>query len=184
MRKLIVSTYVTLDGVMEAPENWSFQFWTQDMEEYAYDQLLASDALLMGRKIYDIFASSWPSRGGEFADRMNGLPKYVVSNTLDTVEWNNATLIRRDVADEVARLKQQPGQNILMYGSADLMETLIEHDLVDVYRIWVNPTVLGSGKRLFRDGLRMPGLKLAHATTFDSGVVVLTYHPARQVTTG
>ena len=179
MRKVIVSTYVTLDGVMEAPEKWVFQFWNDEHAKYAHDQLFASDALLMGRLVYEEFAVSWPSRRNEFADRMNALPKYVVSTTLEEAAWNNSTIIKEDVAEEVSRLKQQPGQDILMYGSADLMHTLMQHDLIDEYRIWVHPVVLGSGKRLFREGSETKVLRLVDTTTFSSGVVVLSYQPAQ-----
>ena len=135
MRKIIVSTYVSLDGVIEAPEKSSLKFWNDEHAKYAHDQLFASDALLMGRKVYKDFAASWPSRRNEFADRMNGLPKHVVSTTLEEAEWNNSTIIKENVAEEVYRLKEQPGQDIPMYGSADLMHTLMEHDLIDEYRI-------------------------------------------------
>lgn len=129
----------------------------------------------MGRKVYEGFAASWPSRRNEFADRMNGLPKHVVSTTLEEAEWNNSTIIKENVAEEVSRLKEQPGQDILMYGSADLMHTLMEHDLIDEYRIWVHPVVLGSGKRLFRDESETKILRLVDTTTFSSGVVLLSY---------
>jgi dihydrofolate reductase len=175
VRKIIVSTYVSLDGVIEAPEKWSLKFWNDEHAKYAHDQLFASDALLMGRKVYKDFAASWPSRRNEFADRMNGLPKHVVSTTLEEAEWNNSTIIKENVAEEVSRLKEQPGQDILMYGSADLMHTLMEHDLIDEYWIWVHPVVLGSGKRLFRDESETKILRLVDTTTFSSGVVLLSY---------
>ncbi|MDQ3791652.1 MAG: dihydrofolate reductase family protein [Actinomycetota bacterium] len=175
MRKIILSTYVSLDGVIEAPEKWSLKFWNDEHAKYAHDQLFASDALLMGRKVYKDFAASWPSRRNEFADRMNGLPKHVVSTTLEEAEWNNSTIIKENVAEEVSRLKEQPGQDILMYGSADLMHTLMEHDLIDEYRIWVHPVVLSSGKRLFRDESETKILRLVDTTTFSSGVVLLSY---------
>ena len=173
MRRVVVSTYVTLDGVMEAPEKW--ELWNEEeMEKYAWEQLLASDALLMGRRVYEGFAAAWPSREGEFADRMNSLPKFVVSTTLEAVEWNNTSVIRDDVPNEVAKLKQQPGRDILMYGSGELMHTLMQHDLIDEYRFWVNPIVLGSGKRLFPDGSKTE-FRLVDNTTFSTGVVILAY---------
>jgi dihydrofolate reductase len=175
VRKIIVSTYVSLDVVIEAPEKWSLKLWNDEHAKYAHDQLFASDALLMGRKVYKDFAASWPSRRNEFADRMNGLPKHVVSTTLEEAEWNNSTIIKENVAEEVSRLKEQPGQDILMYGSADLMHTLMEHDLIDEYRIWVHPVVLGSGRRLFRDESETKILRLVDTTTFSSGVVLLSY---------
>ena len=179
MRRVIVSTYVTLDGVMEAPEKWSLKFWNDEHAKYAHDQLFASDALLMGRVVYEGFADSWPSRRNEFADRMNSLPKYVVSTTLDEAEWNNSTIIRENVAEEVSELKQQPGQDILMHGSAELMHTLKRHDLIDEYRLWVHPILLGSGKCLFREESAAKALRLVDTTTFSSGVVILSYQPAQ-----
>src|SRR5436305_2996163 len=121
MRKLVVSEYVTLDGVMEAPNKWSFQFWNEEAAQFKFDELFASDALLLGRVTYQGFAAAWPSMKDEagFGDRMNGLPKYVVSTTLEEAAWNNSTLIKENVAEAVAALKQQPGQDILVAGSAD-----------------------------------------------------------------
>jgi dihydrofolate reductase len=179
VRKVIVSTYMTLDGVMEAPEMWVFQFWNDELAKYAHDQLFASDALLMGRGVYEEFAASWPSRTTEFADRMNSLPKYIVSTTLEEAQWNNSTIIKENVAEEVSRLKQKPGQDILMYGSADLMHTLMQRDLIDEYRLWVHPVILGSGKRLFGEESETKALSFVNTTTFSSGVVILSYQPAR-----
>jgi dihydrofolate reductase len=179
VRKVIVSTYVTLDGVMEAPEKWVFRFWNDELAKYAHDQLFASDALVMGRMVYEEFAASWPSRTTEFADRMNSLPKYVVSTTLEEAAWNNSTIIKENVAEQVSRLKEQPGQDILMYGSADLMHTLTDHDLIDEYRLWVHPVILGGGKRLFDGAGEETFLQLVDTTTFSSGVVVLSYQPAQ-----
>jgi dihydrofolate reductase len=178
MRKLVISTYMTLDGVMAAPEEW--ELWSDEHEQYAWEQLLASDALLMGRKVYEGFAGSWPSRDGEFADRMNALPKFVVSSTLEAAGWNNTTIISRDVPEGVAELKRQPGRQILMYGSGALMHTLTRHHLVDEYRIWLNPLVLGAGQRLFPDGTDQITLKLVDTHTFGTGVIVLFYQPAEQ----
>lgn len=127
-----------------------------------------------------MFAASWPSRRGEFASRMNRLPKFVVSTTLDEVEWSNSSLISGDVPKAVSKLKQQSGQDILIYGSGELMHTLMQHDLIDEYRFWVNPVVLGSGKRLFSDGSSKTALKLVDTTTFSTGVVILAYQPARK----
>ena len=192
MRKVVLSMYETLDGVVEDPGGvegfehggWSFRFWNEEAADYARDQLLASDALLLGRVTYQGFASAWPSMKDEagFADRMNSLPKYVASRTLDEVEWNNATLIKGDVAEEVARLKQEPGQDILIYGSGELVHTLMKHDLIDEYRLWVHPVVLGSGRRLFGDGTDTTALRLVGTETFSSGVVVLSYQPAGRET--
>ena len=179
MRKVVVSTYVTLDGVMEAPEKWSIKFFNEEAMEFAQNQLFASDALLLGRVTYEGFAAAWPSRSGdEFSDRMNALPKHVVSTTLEEpLEWNNSTLIKGDVVEEVSRLKQQEGEDILVYGSADLTRTLMESDLIDEYRIWVEPVVVGSGKRLFEEQGGEKELELVDTTTFRTGAVILSYRP-------
>src|SRR5215212_1796191 len=184
MRRVVLAMYVSLDGVVEEPA-WTSEFWNDELAKYQYDQLFASDALLLGRVTYQGFAAAWPSMTDEagFADRMNSLPKYVASTTLDDAEWN-ASLIKENVAEEVARLKQQPGQDILIYGSADLVHTLMQHDLIDEYRIWVHPIVLGSGKRLFRGGSDTTVLRLVDTKTFGSGVVVLSYQPARKEAEG
>jgi dihydrofolate reductase len=177
VRKIAVQMYMSVDGVMEAPEKWSFRYWADDHEQYAYQRLLAADALLLGRSTYETFAASWPSRAGDdFAGRMNSLPKYVVSSTLgDNLEWDNSRVIRGDAVAEVSKLKQQPGQDILLYGSNQLFNTLLDHGLIDDFRLWVFPLVLGSGKRLFHDGNEPGNLQLADTTTFSTGVVVLCY---------
>lgn len=187
MRKVIVSEYVTLDGVMEDPGGaegfkyggWSFQFWSEEAAKYKFDELFASDALLLGRVTYQGFAKAWPTITDEagFADRMNNLPKFVVSTTLEVVAWNNSTLIKENIAEEVAKLKQQPGQDILVAGSGDLVHTLMHSDLIDEYRLMVHPVVLGSGKRLFTEGTNTLKLQLLETKTLSSGVVVLTYRP-------
>jgi dihydrofolate reductase len=159
----------------------AFNSSTKKRRSMPYDQLFASDALLLGQVTYQAFADAWPSMTDEvgFADRMNSLPKFVVSKTLEEVEWNNSSRIKENVAEEVSRLKQQPGQGILIYGSSELVNTLMQHDLIDEYRLWVHPVVLGSGKRLFRDdGSDTKVLRLVDAKTFGSGVVVLSYQPS------
>jgi dihydrofolate reductase len=185
MRRVIASEYLTLDGVMEAPGSedslgdrggWSFLYANDEAAAFKFDEVLASDTLLLGRVTYDIFAASWPPRTGEFADRMNHLPKYVVARTLETATWENAHLIRGDVAEAVSRLKEQPGQDILLYGSADLVRALTKHRLIDEYRLMIFPLILGTGKRLFADGSALR-VKRVEAKTFSSGVVVLTYQP-------
>lgn len=177
MRKVIATEYVTLDGVMDEPGTWSFPFWNDELAKYKYDELFASDALLLGRVTYQGFAAAWPTMTGtgDFGERMNSLPKYVASRTLNTVEWN-ASLIKGDVAEEVAKLKQQPGQDILLAGSGDLLHTLMQHGLIDEYRLLLHPIVLGSGKRLFREG-NSTTLKLIETQTFSSGVIALSYQP-------
>jgi dihydrofolate reductase len=179
MSKVVVTEYVSLDGVMDEPGTWSFPFFNDEAAKFKYDELFASDALLLGRVTYQGFAAAWPTMTdtGDFGERMNSMPKYVASRTLDTVEWN-ASLIKGDVAEEVARLKQQPGQDILVAGSGELVHTLMQHDLIDEYRLMLHPIVLGSGKRLFREGSDTKTLRLVETKPFSSGVVVLTYHPA------
>src|SRR6266545_2277713 len=156
MRKLVATEYLTLDGVMEAPGSetslgerggWSFLFSSDEHRQFKFDELMASDALLLGRVTYEIFAAAWPSRTGEFADRMNSLPKYVVSTTLQKAEWNNSHLISdaTHVVEEVVKLKQQPGKDILLCGSAELFQTLSQHNLIDEYRLMVYPIILGTG---------------------------------------
>jgi dihydrofolate reductase len=188
MRRVIASEYLTLDGVMEAPGSedslgdrggWSFLYSSDEAAAFKFAEVMASDALLLGRATYDIFAASWPARTGEFADRMNRLPKYVVSRTLETVAWENTRLIRDDVVETVSRLKEQHGQDILLYGSADLVRALTQSGLIDEYRFMIFPLILGTGKRLFADGSAV-SLKLVEAKTLGSGVVILTYQPERK----
>ena len=187
MRKIIVSEFVSLDGVIEDPGGseksrhggWTFLYWSDDIGKYKADELFACDAQLLGRVTYQGFASSWPTMEGtgEFGERMNGMPKYVVSKTLSRVEWNNSHIIKSNVAEEVARLKQQPGGDILVAGSARLINSLVPHNLIDEYRLLVYPIVLGSGKRLFQDDNTVK-LALVDSKLFSSGVMALTYRPA------
>ncbi|MHB8578001.1 MAG: dihydrofolate reductase family protein, partial [Dehalococcoidia bacterium] len=139
---------------------------------------------LLGRVTYQGFAAAWPTMTGtgDFGEKMNSIPKFVVSTTLEKVEWNNSRLIKGNVAEEVSRLKQQPGQDILLAGSGELVQSLMQHDLIDEYRFMVHPILLGSGKRLFRDGSDTTVLKLVETKTFSSGVVVLAYQPERKET--
>jgi dihydrofolate reductase len=190
MRKVIVSDFVSVDGVMEDP-SWTFRFMSEEREKFKFDELAASDALLLGRVTYEGFAAAWPSMMEqyegprrtelqEYTDMMNGYPKHVASTTLqEPLEWNNSTLIEGEVAEEVSRLKQQPGKDILVFGSGDLVNTLMQHDLIDEYRLMVFPLVVGSGKRLFREGIDDMVLYLVDTQTLGSGVVVLTYWPAQ-----
>jgi dihydrofolate reductase len=189
VRKVIVAEFVSLDGVIEDPR-WTFRFMSEERENFKFDELTASDALLLGRVTYEGFAAAWPSmmeqyRGprraalGEYAEMMDGYPKYVVSTTLEEpLGWNNSTLIKGNVAEEVTRLKQQPGKDILVFGSGALVNTLMQHGLIDEYRLMVFPVVVGSGKRLFGDGIETTVLSLVETNTFGSGVVVLSYSPA------
>ncbi|MES2461265.1 MAG: dihydrofolate reductase family protein [Armatimonadota bacterium] len=176
MRKIIVSEFVTVDGVMESPEKWSCSLWSDEAGQYKHQELFAADALLLGRTTYEGFAAAWPTMTDDdgFADRMNSLPKYVASTTLREAMWNAAP-IQGDFVDEVLRLKQEPGQDILVFGSADLVHALRQQNLVDEYRLMVFPVVAGIGKRLFQDGTDSVPLKLIDTQTFSTGVVVLTY---------
>lgn len=181
MRNIIVSEFVTLDGVMEAPNKWSFQFGrSEDQLQFKFEELKACDALLLGRETYQGFAAAWPTMqgAGEYGERMNSLPKFVVSTTLSEVEWN-ASLLKGNLAEEVSRIKQQPGQDVVIFGSGELVHTLMQQDLIDAYRLMVFPVVVGSGKRLFREGGEKKVLKLVETRTFSSGVIVLTYQPDR-----
>jgi dihydrofolate reductase len=187
MRRLSVSTLVSLDGVFQDPGGfgetvqggWGNPYFTEDGQQDALEHLQASDYFLIGRLTYELLHKSWAGiKGGPYLDRMNEIPKLVASNTLSgSLEWN-ATVIKGDVAAEIARLKQQSGGDIEVYGSATLVQTLIAHDLIDEYRIWVHPIVLGSGTRLFPDGGVSTTLRLAGARTLQSGVAILTYVPA------
>jgi dihydrofolate reductase len=181
VRKVVVSEFVSLDGVMEDP-GWTFGFESDDRDQFKFDELAAADALLLGRVTYEGFASAWPQmeeQTGEYGAWMNGYPKHVVSTTLqEPLEWNNSTLVEGDVAEEVSRLKDQPGKDILIFGSGDLVNSLMQHDLIDEYRLMVFPVIVGSGKRLFNEGGDTKSLKLVGTQTFDSGAIVLTYEPA------
>lgn len=181
MRKVVVTEYMSLDGVMDEPGKWSFPFWSDEAGKFKYDELFASDALLLGRVTYQGFAAAWPTMEGtgEFGERMNSMPKHIASRTLTETEWN-ATLIAGDVPEAVAALKEQPGQDILVAGSAELVHTLMQHNLVDEYRFMVYPIILGSGKRLFTDGIAPTTLQLVGTQTTDRGVVILTYRPAQE----
>jgi dihydrofolate reductase len=183
MREVVVSTYVTLDGVFEEPV-WSAPYWNDDAQLFARDQLWASDALLMGRKTYEAFAAYWPTdewieREGEFAERMNAYPKYVASTSLkEPLDWNNSQVLEGDVAEAVSKLKEEEGKNILMYGSGSLMRALMEEDLVDRWLIWVHPLVLGDGERLFPDATKKTELELVDTTTLGNSIVVLHHKRA------
>ena len=182
MRKVVASEFLSLDGVMGDP-GWTFGFESEDRDQFKFDELAAAEALLLGRKTYEGFAAAWPQmeeQTGEYGAWMNGYPKHVASRTLEEpLEWDNSTLIEGDVAEGVGRLKQQDGKDILVFGSADLVNTLMEHDLIDEYRLMVFPIVVGSGKRLFSEGRDTKTLKLKETKTLGSGVVVLTYEPAQ-----
>ena len=180
MRRIVWSEYVSLDGVVDLPHEWSLSYFSDDLAKYKTDELWASDALLLGRVTYEGFAAAWPDMEdveGDFAVRMNTLPKHVVSTTLEKADWNNSTIIRENVAEEVSRLKHQDGEDILLYGSGALAESLIAEGLVDEIRMLVHPIGVGSGKRLFEGAGDRIGLTLVDTQRFESGVVALTYRP-------
>ncbi len=185
MTRIIVSEFVTLDGVMEAPggepghphTGWVRDFQGPEQIRYKFDEVLEAGSLLIGRVTYESFAGAWPKYSGEFADRMNAMPKHVVSTTLRNPAWNNSTVIAGDVAAEVTRLKKQGGGPILVGGSRTLVHTLMEHNLIDEYRIMIFPVVLGSGRRLFPETQHKTVLRPGDSRPFSSGVVVHTYYP-------
>ena len=179
MRTLAATLFMSLDGVVESPEKWSFQFWSDETQKFKLNELRITDALLLGRVTYEGFAAAWPSRKDTdgFADRFNNMPKFVVSKTLKKLDWNNSHLIKGDLATEVSRLKQQEGQDIVIHGSPTLIRSLLPHDLIDEYRLLVYPLVLGRGKRLFDDASQAK-LKLAESEAFSKGVVKLVYRRA------
>jgi class 3 adenylate cyclase/dihydrofolate reductase len=189
MRRLIVSEFVTLDGVMEAPGHdehrdgknaWALSHAGEDQQRYKIDEVMTAGGLLMGRVTYEIFAAFWPTapRDEGFADRMNSIPKYVVSGSLRTTAWQNTTIIGRNPVEAIIELKRQPGGDIMLYGSSELLNSLVGRGVIDEYRLMVFPVVLGSGKRLFQESTDTTHLELVDTTTFESGVTVLTYRPA------
>ncbi len=177
MRKLVVSEFMSLDGVVEAPM-WTFKYWNDETAKFKGDESDASDALLLGRVTYEGFAEAWPNSKDEGAPYFNGVRKYVVSTTLDKVEWNNSVLIKGDVVEEITKLKQQEGKDIVVHGSVKLVQTLVKHNLVDSIRLLVYPLVLGKGERLFHEGTSAT-LKLVESHSISSGVVALVYQPDR-----
>ncbi|MDQ3670316.1 MAG: dihydrofolate reductase family protein [Actinomycetota bacterium] len=188
MGRIVVTEFVSLDGVMEDPGGaedfrhggWSFEFKRGDEgDKFKLDEALEAEALLLGRATYEGFAAAWPSREGEFADKFNTMPKYVVSSTLEEPEWNNSTVLKGDIPEEVAKLKQEQDGDIVVHGSAQLVQTLFEHDLVDEVRLMVFPVVLGSGKRLFGDTSDKKRLRLADSKKVGDGVTILVYEPER-----
>jgi dihydrofolate reductase len=180
MRKIVAGLFLSLDGVMEAPETWHFPYFNDEMGEAVAAQMAAADTMLLGRRTYEEFAAYWADKGSDvdFADVINNTPKLVASSTLRSVDWQNSTLIEGNVADALRRLKEQPGKDISITGSATLVRSLLRDNLLDELRLLVHPIVVGSGRRLFQgDGDRVP-LKLVDARTFTTGVLYLTYVPA------
>jgi dihydrofolate reductase len=189
MGKIVVTEFVSLDGVIEAPgggEDYRHAGWTFEIErgeegdKFKLDEVMEADAQLLGRVTYEGFAAAWPTIEDEvgFAERMNAMPKYVVSSTLREAEWNNSTVLGGDVAEEVAKLKREIDGMILVAGSAQLVQALVEYDLVDELRLMVFPVVLGAGKRLFGDVSDKKALKLTGSKTLGDGIALLTYEPA------
>ncbi|MFI1393438.1 dihydrofolate reductase family protein [Streptomyces sp. NPDC020681] len=186
MARIIVTEFVSIDGVMEAPgggegfkhDGWSFEIDRGEGDQFKLDETRDTAALLLGRRTYEGFAAAWPSREGEFADLFNSMPKYVISSTLDKPEWANSTVLSGDVAEEVANLKETQDGNIVVHGSARLVQTLLEHDLVDELRLMVFPVVLGTGKRLFGETTDKKRLRLADSKVVGDGVTILTFERA------
>jgi dihydrofolate reductase len=198
--KLVVGTFLTLDGVMQAPGGpeedrdggfeqggWSVNYWNEQMGEIIDGQFAEADALLLGRKTYEIFAAHWPNVDAEddpVATKLNSMPKYVASRTLDAVEWNNSTLLSSDVAEAVEDLKTERGDVIMVQGSHDLIQTLLAHDLVDEFWLWIFPLMLGDGKRLFEAGTIPAALELTKAETSSTGVQMLRYERSGEIDLG
>jgi dihydrofolate reductase len=189
MRRIVVTEFVSVDGVMEGPgpqdpyehAGWTMSYQDPARMQYKLQELFEHDALLLGRVTYDGFAVAWPNMTDEvgFADKMNSMPKFVVSTTLTEPSWQNTTVIADRVPERIAELKSGSGGDILVAGSSRLVGTLVEHDLVDEFRLMTFPVVLGSGKRLFGAAAAKAELKLADVQSYDSGVVTLTYHRER-----
>jgi dihydrofolate reductase len=186
MGRIIVTEFVSLDGVVEDPGGsedfkyggWSFEISRGDEgDKFKLDEAFEADALLLGRVTYDGFAAAWPSREGEFADKFNDMPKYVVSSTLENPDWNNSTVLKGDVAEEVAQLRERFDGDLVVHGSARLVQTLLDHGLVDELRLMVYPVVLGAGKRLFGDTSDKVPLQLTSSRTVGDGVAILVYQP-------
>ena len=182
MRKVVAAEFLSLDGVMESPDQWHFPYFNDEMGQAVGEGFATSDALLMGRVLYEEWAAFWPQQDPEenpVAATMNGVRKYVVSTTLEEpLEWNNASLNGENVAEEISELKEQPGKDIVISGSGALVRSLLDAGLLDELRLMVHPVVVGSGKRLFEEGEKQTALELVDSQTFATGVVYLTYKPA------
>jgi dihydrofolate reductase len=187
MGKIVVTEFVSLDGVMEDPggsESFKHGGWTfeisrgEEGDKYKLDEALSADALLLGRVTFEGFAEAWPSRDGEFADKFNTMPKYVVSSTMEEPEWSNSTVLKGDLAEEVAKLKHAHDGDVVVHGSAQLAQALLEQDLVDELRLMVFPVVLGTGKRFFGETSDKKRLRLVDTKMVGDGVAILTYEPA------
>src|SRR5687768_18479369 len=198
MRQIVINAFVTLDGVMQAPGGpeedrsgnfkyggWSANYWDDKMEKTMAEFLGKDFDLLLGRKTYEIFAAHWPYiKNDPAADKLNAAKKYVVSRTLEKVDWQNSNLVQGDVVKEIIKLKQKDGPEIQVHGSANLIQTLLKNNLIDEYRLWLFPVVVGSGKRLFADGTIPSGLKLVDSKVSSTGVVMGKYEPAGEIPLG
>ena len=198
MRRLIVSSFLTLDGVMQAPGGpeeddsggfayggWSVHYWDEQMRQVMTEAMSTPFDLVLGRRTYQIFAAYWPHASEEAgAKPLNDATKYVVSRNRPTLEWEKSVLIEGDAAEGIAALKKDDGPELQVHGSGNLIQTLLRHNLVDQYRLWVFPLVIGSGKRLFADGTVPSGLKLVDSKVSTTGVVIGTYEPAGEIVTG
>jgi dihydrofolate reductase len=187
MGRIVVTEFVSLDGVMQDPggdSNFKHAGWTfaikqgQEGADFKLNETRDSEALLLGRVTYQGFANAWPKMDGEFADKFNNMPKYVVSSTLDKADWTNSTVLKGDVVEAVTKLKETVGGNIVVHGSAQLVQTLLEHDLVDEMRLMVYPVVLGTGKRLFGETSDKKPMRLMDSKTIGDGITLLTFQPA------
>ena len=177
--RLVATEYISLDGVFEEPGHWSGPFFNDEARQFKWDELQASDALLLGRKTYEGFAAAWPTMPGtgEFGEKMNTMPKYVVSSNLDKLEWTGSKLITGDLTEEIRKLKKQPGKDLLLSGSAQLFNALMRENLIDLYRFMLHPIVLGKGKRLFANDGGRNVLDLVETKRFSAGIVILEYTP-------
>ncbi len=198
MRRLIVSTFVTLDGVMQAPGGpgedddggfayggWSVNYWDERMAEVMTEATNKPFDMVLGRRTYEIMAAYWPHAPEEAGSKpFNDATKYVASRSRPTLEWSRSVLIEGDAAEGIAALKKDDGPELQVHGSANLIQTLLRHNLVDEFRLWVFPIVIGSGKRLFSDGTIPAGLRLVDSTVSTTGVVIGTYEPAGEIVTG
>lgn len=178
MRNLVVTEFLSLDGVMENPA-WTFRYWNDEIANFKAEETSASEPMLLGRVTYQGFAAAWPESRDEGAPYFNSTRKYVVSTTLDKVEWNNSVLIKDNIVEEITRLRQQDGSDLVVHGSGTLVQTLMRHDLVDRFRLLVYPVVLGKGRRLFQEGTTAT-LTLVETRSFSSGVTALIYEPERK----
>jgi dihydrofolate reductase len=179
--RLVATEYLSIDGVFEEPGRWSGPWFNDEAGKFKYEELQATDALLLGRRTYDGFAAAWPTMKGtgDFGEKMNSMPKYVVSSTLENPEWTGSIVVRGSIPDEVRKLKAQPGNDLLLSGSAQLFNALVQENLIDVYRFMVYPVALGKGSRLFAEGIEQRELEVTDTRTMSSGVVVLEYRAAR-----